>query len=89
MARALWKGPFFQMAILNAIRQDTKREGVKVTAKNCTILPAMVGARLLVHNGKEYMPLVIREAMVGHRIGEYVMSTKPYSYRATNANRNK
>ena len=89
MARAVWKGPFFQMSILNAIKQDIKRVGVKVTAKNCTILPAMVGARLQVHNGKEYLPLIIREAMVGHRIGEYILSTKPYSYRVTNANKNK
>lgn len=89
MARPLWKGPFFQMSLLNAIRQDVKREGVRVTAKNCTVLPSMVGALLQVHNGKEFLPLIIKEAMVGHRIGEYVMCTKPRTYRATNANRKK
>lgn len=88
MARAVWKGPFFQMSLLNAIKNAGGKE-VKVTAKNNTILPVMVGARLLVHNGKEYRPLLIREAMVGHQIGEYIMCTKPYSYRATNANKKK
>lgn len=89
MPRPLWKGPFFQLSLLSAIKRDVKREGVRVTAKNCTILPSMVGALLQVHNGKEFLPLVVKEAMVGHRIGEYVMCTKPRTYRATNANRKK
>lgn len=89
MARSLSKGPFFQMSLLNAIRRDSKREGVKVTARNNTVIPAFVGARLLVHNGKEFMPLTVREEMVGHPIGDFVLTTKPYSYRATNANKNK
>lgn len=89
MARAVWKGPFFQMSLLNAIKRDIRREGVKVTARNNTIIPSFVGARLLVHNGKEFRPLVVREEMVGHQIGEYVYSTKPKTYRATNANKNK
>lgn len=89
MSRSLWKGPFFQMSLLNAIKRDTRREGVQVTARNNTIIPAFVGSRLLVHNGKEYLPLVVREEMVGHKISEFVMTTKPRTYRATNANKNK
>lgn len=89
MARSLWKGVFFQMPLLNAIKKDTRREGVKVTARNNTVLPAFVGARLLVHNGKEFQQLVVKEEMVGHRIGQFVKCTKPFTYRATNANKNK
>lgn len=77
------------MSLLNAIKRDTKREGVKVTARNNTIIPAFVGARLLVHNGKEFKPLIIKEEMVGHPLKDFVLTTKPYSYRATNANKNK
>ena len=83
MGRPVWKGPFFQMSLLNAIKKATGP--VKVTARNNTIIPAFVGARLEVHNGKEYIPLVVREEMVGHRIGEFVRTTKPFTYRATNA----
>lgn len=89
MTRSVWKGPFFQMSLLNAIKNDAKREGIKVTARNNTIIPAFVGARLLVHNGKEYLPLVIKEEMVGHKIGDFVRCTKPMTYRATNANKNR
>ena len=77
------------MSLLNAIKRDVKREGVRVSARNNTIIPTFVGARLLVHNGKEYQPLVVREEMVGHKIGEFVATTKPKTYRATNANKKK
>jgi ribosomal protein S19 len=77
------------MSLLNAIKRDTKREGVRVTARNNTIIPAFVGSRLLVHNGKEFQPLVVREEMVGQKISAFVACTKPRTYRATNANKNK
>jgi len=58
---------------------------IKVTARNNTILPAMVGSLLHVHNGKEYIPLRIQEDMVGSHLWEYVRTTKPFTYRPTNA----
>jgi ribosomal protein S19 len=60
-------------------------EPIRVTARNNTIIPMMVGALLHVHNGKEYVPLKIQEDMVGSRLWEYVRTTKPFTYRATNA----
>lgn len=86
--RALWKGPFFQPSLLQAIRASrngTGRSEIKVTCRNNTIIPEFVGAKLHVHNGKEFVPLSIREDMVGHRIWEYVRTTKPFTFRMTNA----
>lgn len=85
MGRSAWKGPFFQLSLLNAIRADTLRQGIRTHARSNTIIPAFVGARLLVHNGKEYIPLTVREEMVGRKIGEFVETRKPFTYRATNA----
>lgn len=97
--RAVWKGPFFQSSLLDAIRTARRAAptkgpdgtltapAVRVTARNNTILPAFVGARLLVHNGRDYVPLTVREEMVGCKLSEFVLTTKPFSYRATNANR--
>lgn len=85
MGRSLWKGPFFQLSLLNAIKADAKREGVKTHARSNTIIPSFIGAHLLVHNGHQYVPLTIREEMVGRKIGDFVASQKPFSYRATNA----
>lgn len=95
--RAAWRGPFFQASLLNAIRAARSAPparlpdgtlvppAVRVTARNNTVLPAFVGARLLVHNGKQFVPLTVREEMVGRLLREFVLTTKPFTYRATNA----
>ena len=85
MGRSLWKGPFFQLSLLNAIKADVKREGVKTHARSNTIIPSFIGAHLLVHNGHQYVPLTVREEMVGRKIGDFVATQKLFSYRATNA----
>jgi small subunit ribosomal protein S19 len=40
------------------------------------ITPEMIGIEFLVHNGKDFIPLKIREEMVGHRLGEFAPTTK-------------
>lgn len=98
--RPVWRGPFFQISLLERIRSMRNStpisnlnenlniaNQIKVTARNNTIIPAMVGALLHVHNGKEYIPLRIQEDMVGHRLWEYVRTTKPFKFRATNAHK--
>ena len=40
------------------------------------IIPEMVGVKLGVYNGKEFVSLEIKEYMVGHRIGEFVLTRK-------------
>lgn len=87
MPRAVWKGPYFKLSLLHAIRQDVKKEGVKTCERSSMIIPAMVGAKLLVHNGKDYIPVNVREDMVGMRVGDFAATKKPFSYRATNAHK--
>ena len=38
------------------------------------ILPEMVGTKMGIHNGKEYVTIVISDAMVGHYLGEFAMT---------------
>ena len=35
------------------------------------VIPEMVGMTIAVHNGREHIPLVISENMVGHKLGEF------------------
>jgi len=35
------------------------------------ILPDMVGLTLAVHNGRQHIPVLISEEMVGHKLGEF------------------
>ncbi len=35
------------------------------------ILPDMVGLTIAIHNGRQHIPVVINEEMVGHKLGEF------------------
>lgn len=85
MPRSIWKGPFFDLGLLKAIKSDISKLGVQTCARSSTVIPDFVGAKLLVHNGKDYIPVIIREDMIGQRIGSLVSTKKAFSYRATNA----
>ena len=64
-------------------REDLKlsREGkvtspLKTHLRDMIILPDMIGLNVLVHNGKEFVPFVIKPEMVGHYLGEYSITNK-------------
>lgn len=87
MPRSIWKGPFVKPALLEAIKNDVQRSGIKTKSRASMIIPSMVGANVHVHNGHQYIPLALTEDMIGHRLAEYVATRKPFSFRATNANK--
>ena len=39
---------------------------IKTHVRDLIILPEMVGMKILVHNGKEFVPVEIKPAMIGH-----------------------
>ena len=41
------------------------------------ILPEMVGATILIHNGKEFTPVDIVPEMIGSYLGEFAITNKP------------
>lgn len=91
MPRAAWKGPFFKLSLLNQVNSLRKSSSslnsvsAKTTARSSTILPQMVGVTLEVHNGRDFVPLTVREEMVGKKLGEMVACKKPFTFRQTNA----
>lgn len=76
MVRSLWKGPYFDLRLFKSIQADVHRKGVTTYARSSTIIPAFVGAKLFVHNGNSFVPLVIGEDMVGRKIGAFVSTIK-------------
>lgn len=50
--------------------------------RDLVILPSMVGKVIKVHNGKDFMPLTIEKDMLGHRLGEFSISTKKVQHSA-------
>ncbi len=79
MARSLKKGPYVFDRLLKKIEnlnESGKKEVIKTWSRRSTIYPAFVGHTIAVHNGKEHVPVYITEDMVGHKLGEFVLTRK-------------
>lgn len=78
MARSLKKGPYTDEKLMKKL--SNMKAGditvVKTWSRTSTINPEMVGFTIGVHNGKEHVPIRITEDMVGHKLGEFVSTTK-------------
>ncbi len=78
MSRSLRKGPFVDPRLMEKVMKVRKEEKVviKTWARYSTISPEMVGYTFGVHNGKEFIPVLVAEDMVGHKLGEFSATTK-------------
>ncbi|MCX7589899.1 MAG: 30S ribosomal protein S19 [Patescibacteria group bacterium] len=77
MSRSLKKGPFIDPNILKKISKQKPEDGpIKTWSRDSEISPEMVGFSFLVHNGKDFVEVKINEAMIGHRLGEFVLTRK-------------
>lgn len=70
-----------QKKLLEKIRADPKGFH-RTKCRGMVIIPEMVGIRLGVHSGKEYVSVDIRPEMLGHRIGEFVPTRKQIKHSA-------
>ena len=78
MSRSTKKGPFVDPNILKKIAKGKPEElgAIKTWARASEISPDMVGYTFAVHNGRIFIDLRISEEMVGHRLGEFVLTRK-------------
>lgn len=78
MARSLKKGPWVDEKLINKIQKLKAGDKtiIKTWSRDCTITPEMVGFTFGVHNGKEHVPVLINEEMVGHKLGEFAPTKK-------------
>lgn len=74
MPRSLKKGPFIDHhlwnKVLKAVEQNSKKP-IKTWSRRSMILPEMVGLTIAVHNGRQHVPVLVNENMVGHKLGEF------------------
>jgi small subunit ribosomal protein S19 len=79
MSRSSKKGPFIDEKLLIKV-QKAKEEGskkpIRTWARASSISPEMVGVTLEIHNGKDFIPVLITESMVGHKVGEFAQTRK-------------
>lgn len=77
MARSLKKGPFVSPKLQKKIEGlKGKKEIIKTWSRNSVISPEMIGLTLEVYNGRKFIPVAVREDMVGHKLGEFAPTTK-------------
>ena len=74
MPRSLRKGPFVDQHLMKkvfeAVEANSKRP-IKTWSRRSMIIPEMVGLTIAVHNGRQHVPVLINENMVGHKLGEF------------------
>jgi len=56
--------------------KTTKKKLIKTHDRELVIVPAMVGLTIGVHNGQEFIKVIIVEEMLGHRLGEFSPTRK-------------
>ena len=72
-----------QRILLEKLREakEAQKQGKDVSLKthvrDLIILPEMVGAKIAVHNGKEFVAMEIKPEMIGHYLGEFAITNKP------------
>lgn len=74
MTRSVWKGPFVDGYLLKkveAMRGTGKNQPIKTWSRRSTILPQFIGMTFAVHNGKKFIPVLVTDNMIGHKLGEF------------------
>ena len=74
MSRSIWKGPFVDGHLLKKVQKasdSSRNEVIKTWSRRSTILPEFIGLSFAVHNGKKFIPVNVKEDMVGHKLGEF------------------
>lgn len=81
MSRSVWKGPFvdgYLFAKAEKVKASSRNEVVKTWSRRSTILPDFVGVTFGVHNGNKFIPVLVTEEMIGHKLGEFA-PTRTYN----------
>ena len=74
MSRSVKKGPYVHPKLakkVEAAQRAQTRAVVRTWSRASMIMPEMVGLTIAVHDGRRFVPVLITENMVGHRLGEF------------------
>jgi small subunit ribosomal protein S19 len=74
MTRSVWKGPFVDGYLIKKadnMLKSGKNQIIKTWSRRSTIIPKFVGATFGVYNGHKFIPVLVKEEMVGHKLGEF------------------
>lgn len=59
-----------------------KDQNIRTHLRDMVVLPDMIGLKIAIHSGKEFMPVDIIPEMLGHYFGEFVLTRKKVAHGA-------
>lgn len=72
-----------QKELLEKVRaMKGKDRLIRTHVRDMIILPEMVGSKIGIHNGKEFVPVMIEESMIGRYLGEFALTRKRVKHSA-------
>ena len=77
MPRSLRKGPHIDHHLIREVEaavENNDRKPIKTWSRRSMVSPEMVGLTIAVHNGRQHVPVLISENMVGHKLGEFAVT---------------
>jgi len=80
--RSLTRGLTTDQRVLMELIRNHRRAAskdakpIRTHCRDMVVIPEMVGLSLLIHSGKEFTSVDIQPAMVGHYLGEFVLTNK-------------
>ena len=77
MPISIKKGPFVDHHLMDKVMKASSsndKKPIKTWSRRYMVLPEMVGLTISVHNGRVHVPISIKEDMVGHKLGEFVLT---------------
>jgi len=72
--RSIKKGPFIDHHLLKKVEAavaTNNRKPIKTWSRRSMVSPDMLGLTIAIHNGRQHVPVLISENMVGHKLGEF------------------
>jgi small subunit ribosomal protein S19 len=77
VARSIKKGPFVDHHLVKKVDQavaSNSKRPIKTWSRRSMILPEMIGLTIAVYNGRQHVPVLMTENMVGHKLGEFALT---------------
>lgn len=74
MSRSIKKGPFVDHHLLKKVLElsdSGSKKPVKTWSRRSMVIPEMIGLTIAIHNGRQHVPVLVSDNMVGHKLGEF------------------
>lgn len=71
--RSFYIEPALFKKVVKNIKTKSKKP-IKTWSRSSTVIPEMIGMTICVHRGNKFVPIFIRDDMVGFKLGEFVLT---------------